>query len=82
MDMLVLFVALMIGAVLTMPIWSYRAKWKLVPCSACLGLAMFGALLVVFGTLARQLHRLDGVAVIGPYSGYEEQPERLVGAGS
>jgi hypothetical protein len=51
MDMLFVLVALMLGAVLTMPVWSYSAKWKMVPCSACLGLAMLGALLVVVGII-------------------------------
>jgi hypothetical protein len=51
MDMLAIFVALMVGAILTMPIWSYSGNWKLVPCSACLGLAMLGALLVVVGII-------------------------------
>ena len=51
MDMLVIFVALMAGAILTLPIWSYSANWKLAPCGACLGLAMLGALLVVVGII-------------------------------
>ena len=51
MDMLFLLLALMIGAILTMPVWNYSAKWKLLPCSACLGLAMLGALLVVVGIM-------------------------------
>jgi len=49
--MLFVLVALMLGAVLTMPVWSYSAKWKMVPCSACLGLAILGALLVVVGII-------------------------------
>ncbi len=48
---LLAFVALMIGAVFTMPIWSYSAKWKLYPSGACCGLAMLGALLVVLGAV-------------------------------
>ena len=51
MYILLLLVALMFGAILTMPVWSYSAKWKLLPCSACLGLAMLGALLVVVGVM-------------------------------
>jgi hypothetical protein len=51
MDILFVLVALMLGAILTMPVWSYSAKWKMVPCSACLGLAMLGALLVVVGII-------------------------------
>ena len=51
MDMLIVLVALMVGAILTMPVWNYSANWKLVPCSTCLGLAMLGALLVVVGII-------------------------------
>jgi hypothetical protein len=51
MDKLYVFMALMLGAILTMPVWSYSAKWRLLPCGACLGLAMLGALLVVVGII-------------------------------
>jgi hypothetical protein len=51
MNMLIMFMVLMVGAILTMPIWSYSANWKLAPCGACLGLAMLGAILVVVGII-------------------------------
>jgi hypothetical protein len=51
MALILLFLLLMFGAVVTMPIWGYSAKWKLYPCSACFGLATIGALLVVAGLI-------------------------------
>jgi hypothetical protein len=51
MALILLFLLLMFGAVVTMPVWGYSAKWKLYPCSACFGLAAIGALLVVAGLI-------------------------------
>jgi hypothetical protein len=50
-EVLVVFFALMFGAVVTMPVWGYSAKWKLYPSSACFGLATIGAVLVVAGVI-------------------------------
>jgi low affinity Fe/Cu permease len=51
MDLLVVFLALIAAAIATMPVWNYSAKWKLYPCSACLGVAAITALLVVAGLI-------------------------------
>jgi hypothetical protein len=51
MEVLLVFVALMVGAVVTMPVWSYSEKWKLYPSSACCGLAILEALMVVVGAI-------------------------------
>jgi hypothetical protein len=45
------FPVLMFGAIFTLPVWSYSARWKRYPSSACLGLAALEALLVVAGVI-------------------------------
>ena len=42
---------LMFAAIFTLPVWSYSARWKRYPSSACFGLAALGALLVVAGVI-------------------------------
>lgn len=51
MEVMLVLLALMFGAFMTLPVWGYSAKWKLYPCSACFGLATIGALLVVAGVI-------------------------------
>jgi hypothetical protein len=51
MTSLLILPILLLGAICTMPVWSYSAKWKQYPSSACFGLATIGALLVVAGLL-------------------------------
>jgi hypothetical protein len=51
MEVILVLLALIFGAIFTIPVWGYSATWKLYPSSACLGLAMIGALLVVVGVI-------------------------------
>jgi hypothetical protein len=51
MGLMLMWLALMFGAILTMPVWSYSANWKRYPSSACFALATIGALLVVAGVI-------------------------------
>jgi len=48
---LAILVAPLIGAVVTMPIWTYSQRWKLYPSSVCFGLAATGAALIAIGAL-------------------------------
>jgi len=48
---LAVLVVPLLGAVATMPVWTYSERWKLYPSSVCLGLAATGALLIVIGAL-------------------------------
>ena len=47
----VLWVLSMCGAIVTMPVWPYSAKWQRYPACSCLGAAMVVALLVVVGVI-------------------------------
>jgi len=51
MEILLVFLALIFGAIFTIPAWGYSARWKHYPSGAFLGLAMLGALLVVAGVI-------------------------------
>ena len=51
MEIIVVLLALIFGAILSIPVWGYSATWKLYPSTACLGLAIIGALLVVAGVI-------------------------------
>src|ERR1051325_3926092 len=51
MGVLLGLLLLLIGAILSLPVWNYSAKWTIYPCSTLCGLATIVAMLVIAGVI-------------------------------